>query len=76
MSDEAASQRLLLAFELHEVGVRMYRARMEREHPDASDAEISAMVRAWLHTRPGAERGDCVGRRIVDHPVLDDERSS
>jgi hypothetical protein len=38
-------------------GVRMYRQRMKREHPDASDEEIEAEVQAWLR-RPSGELGD------------------
>lgn len=67
---QIASRKLQLAFELHEAGVQMYRARMRRENPGASDAEIIVLVGAWLQTRPGAEHGDAVGRRITDHPLL------
>jgi len=38
-------------------GVRMYRQRMQRENPAASDEEIEAMVQAWLR-RPSGEAGD------------------
>lgn len=55
------ARRILLAAQMHEFGVQMYRQRMLREQPEASVAEINELVRAWLHTRPGAEHGDAVG---------------
>lgn len=58
--DEAA-QRLRLALDMFDVGEQMQRARLRREHPDASDEEIDAKVRAWLRRRPGAEHGDFPG---------------
>jgi hypothetical protein len=54
--------KLLLAFDLHEAGVLMYRARLGREHPELATDEIDARVVAWLLERPGAEFGDAVGR--------------
>lgn len=54
--------KLLLAIELHEAGVLMYRARIAREHPGLADDEVDARVRAWLLERPGAEFGDAAGR--------------
>jgi hypothetical protein len=41
------------------------RARLEREHPDASSAEISRLLDSWLASRPGAEHGDGVGRPVA-----------
>jgi len=69
---ESASRRLQMAFQLHDAGVEMYRARMRREHPDASDDAIAELVGKWLRTRPGAEHGDAAGRPITDHPLLED----
>jgi hypothetical protein len=37
---------------MHELGVRLYRQRMRREHPQASTTEVNAMVRAWLAEPP------------------------
>jgi hypothetical protein len=37
---------------MHELGVKLYRQRMRREHPQASTSEINAMVRAWLAEPP------------------------
>jgi hypothetical protein len=46
------AKRMREALDLHELGVRMYRQRMRREHPEASRGEINAMVRAWLAEPP------------------------
>ena len=56
--------RLRTAAELHDVGVAMKRLNLRRAHPDADEAEITAMLTAWLHERPGAEFGDGVGRPV------------
>jgi hypothetical protein len=37
---------------MHELGVRLYRQRMHREHPHAQRREIDGMVRAWLAEPP------------------------
>jgi hypothetical protein len=47
---------------MFEFGEQMQRARLRRQHPDASDDEIDAKVRAWMLARPGAALGDGVGR--------------
>jgi hypothetical protein len=57
----AVAERLRQAFDLHDAGVSMMRARLRREHPEEDDAAIDARLRAWLHTRPGAEFGDAEG---------------
>jgi hypothetical protein len=62
--DRQAGERLRLALELYEAGEQMMRARLRREHPDASDDEIEARLVAWLRDRPGATYGDGDG-----HPV-------
>jgi hypothetical protein len=49
------------AFDLHDAGVSMMRARLRREHPDEDDAAVDARLTAWLHRRPGAEFGDAEG---------------
>jgi hypothetical protein len=46
-----------IVFDLCEAGVRMYRQRMRRENPAASDEEIEAKVQAWLR-RPSGEAGE------------------
>ena len=46
-----------MVFDMCHAGVRMYRQRMRRENPAASDEEIEARVQAWLR-RPSGEAGD------------------
>jgi hypothetical protein len=50
LTPEAA--RMQEALEMYGLGVRMYRQRMRREHPEASKGAIDAMVRAWLTSPP------------------------
>lgn len=44
------------ALEMHELGVQLYRQRMRREHPEASQAEIDSLVRGWLAAPPAGGR--------------------
>ena len=50
--------------DLFSTGVELMRQNLRREHPLASESEIDRRLREWLHERPGAEAGDCVGRRV------------
>lgn len=61
-SEEAA--RLRAALDMFEDGVALMRENLRRAHPDASDEEIEALLRAWVRERPGAEHGDGVGRSV------------
>jgi len=36
-----------------DAGIGLYRQRMRREHPDASDEEVEAEVQGWLMLRAG-----------------------
>ena len=67
-SPEAMATRLRTAFDLCELGESIRRAQLRREHPDATDDEIEALLVAWLETRPGAEHGDAFGRPITWPP--------
>jgi uncharacterized protein YaeQ len=58
-------ERLRVALELAELARKMYEQRMRRIHPAETDAEIEVRVVSWMHTRPGAEHGDGVGRPVV-----------
>jgi hypothetical protein len=49
-------KRMQDALEMHEVGVKLYRQRMRREHPQASPDDIDGMVRAWLAEPPPSGR--------------------
>ena len=59
-----ATARLRMALGMFETGVEMMRQKLRRDHPDLTDHEIEARVRAWLQERPGAEFGDAVGRHV------------
>ncbi len=59
--DGDPATRLRIALELHDLGVRMQRQRLRREHPEWSDAELADAMRAWMRDRPGAEHGDATG---------------
>jgi hypothetical protein len=48
--------RMRSALEMHELGVQLYRQRMRREHPEASQAEIDSLVRGWLAAPPAGGR--------------------
>lgn len=56
------AERLRLALDLYEAGERMMQQKLRRLHPDADDAEIERLLRAWLLQRPGAEHGDTAGK--------------
>jgi len=60
---QRATERLVLALELYEVGERMLRQRLHRERPHATPDEIDAEISRWLRRRPGAEYGDHPGQR-------------
>lgn len=53
---------LVTALELTALGEELLRQRLRREQPDLSDEEIEAAVARWWDDRPGAPRGDAVGR--------------
>jgi hypothetical protein len=50
-------EKFRVVFDLCDAGVRMYRQRIRRENPLASDEEVEAWVQAWLR-RPSGEAGD------------------
>jgi Rv0078B-related antitoxin len=50
-------EKFRVVFDMCEAGVQIYRQRMRRETPEASDEEIEARVAAWLR-RPSGEVGD------------------
>jgi hypothetical protein len=61
---QVLAARLRTTFDLCALGESMRRAQLRREHPDASEAELEALLVAWLQTRPGAEHGDSWGRPV------------
>lgn len=50
-------EKFRMVFDMCDAGVRIFRQRMRRENPWASDEEIEARVQAWLR-RPSGEAGD------------------
>ena len=46
------AERLRSALDMHDLGVKLYRQRMRREHPDADRREIEGLVRTWLTAPP------------------------
>ncbi|MET8774728.1 hypothetical protein ABZV58_06830 [Nocardia sp. NPDC004654] len=61
MTDGTPAQRLRRALEMSQFGLEMYRARMRRTFPDASESELEKKVHEWLLSRPGAPLGDALG---------------
>jgi hypothetical protein len=59
-----AGERLRLALDLFAAGEALMRQNLRRRFPAASEAEIEERLTAWLSDRPGAERGDAVGRPV------------
>lgn len=64
-SSSTPAARLRIAFELFALGEQMMRSRLEREHPEWTQAQLHAAIRQWLRERPGAELGDCPGRQVT-----------
>jgi hypothetical protein len=50
--DDAVAERVRLALELNDLGVRMYAQRLRREQPGADEATIVRLVTDWLGSRP------------------------
>ena len=50
--------------DMFEVGVAMREQRFRRDHPDAAESDIKAMMVDWMRWRPGAENDDTQERAI------------
>jgi Rv0078B-related antitoxin len=61
MATSVAARRIRAVFEMYEFGEQMYRAKLRREDPAATEDVIEARVRAWRLSRPAAPEGDAVG---------------
>jgi hypothetical protein len=48
-------------FDLYQTAKDLMEQNLRRRHPEADEEEITRRLRAWLHTRPGAEHGDVSG---------------
>lgn len=57
--DSPPARRLRLAFELHDTGVALKRQTLRRQHPEATEAEIDALLGRWL--RREGEQPDAPG---------------
>jgi hypothetical protein len=62
--DKNNAERLLIALDLAESGIKMRRAQLRRRYPEESDKAIEERLMVWLLDRPGAEGGDTQGRLI------------
>ena len=62
LEPDSPAARMRVALELSAVADAMRAQRFRRERPDASEAEIEALMEAWRGERPGAEHGDSAGR--------------
>jgi Rv0078B-related antitoxin len=58
---------LVATLDLFETGLELMRQNLGRQYPQATSEELARLLKAWLHDRPGAESGDCAGRRIDLH---------
>lgn len=56
------AENLRTALDMFGLGESIMLQNLRRAHPDASEAEIDALLQAWLAKRPGAEHGDAPGR--------------
>jgi hypothetical protein len=58
------AEKLRVALALSEDGFNMKRQQLRRRNPEADEAEIDRLFRAWLQERPDAEYGDGEGRLV------------
>jgi hypothetical protein len=69
-SPRSARDTFLATLDLFETGLSMMRQNLRRSDADATDQEIDHRLGQWLRQRPGAEAGDCSGRRVgPNHPI-------
>jgi Rv0078B-related antitoxin len=50
--------------DLFETGLGLMRQNLQRDQPNATEEELERRLHEWLQDRPGAEFGDCPGRRV------------
>lgn len=60
-----AAERFQLALSLYELAESMFRQKLRRTQPEASEEEIDKRVLEWQQRRPGAEFGDAEGQPVV-----------
>jgi len=61
MQAGSAADRIRAVLELTALGEQMLRARLRRENPAITGAEVEAAVDRWYTIRPGAPFGDAPG---------------
>jgi Rv0078B-related antitoxin len=61
---EAVAQAFRATLDLFQTGVDLMRQSLRRRHSEATEEDIERLLQAWLLERPGAEAGDCPGRRV------------
>ena len=72
--DLAVMRKMEATLDLADVAEQIMRQNLRRRHPGASEEEIERWLIDWLHTRPGAEHGDGVGRHVPWHKTQEQER--
>jgi len=65
---QEVADRLLLAFDLFDFGVKMMRQNLKRQHPKHSEKEIGLLLEQWLRKRDCAPLGDSPG---IPKPIMD-----
>ncbi|MGH9318974.1 MAG: hypothetical protein ACRD21_24575 [Vicinamibacteria bacterium] len=58
------AEKLRVTLELFDAGVAMMRETLKRKHPTESEEQIEERLQGWVRHRPGAEDGDCIGRKV------------
>lgn len=54
-----------MAFDLHEAGVAIMRAKLRRDNPGLSASGIEDLLVEWLTDRPGAPDGDATCHAVA-----------
>jgi len=70
LSNEACAERLRMALDLADSGIRMRRVQLRREHPEATDEELRELFKEWLRHPEGAPHGDAAGRPVDPSSIL------
>src|ERR1043165_3693592 len=65
---EIVMERMRLAIEMHDTGVRIMRQNLRRAHPHATEGEIDALLAQWMRDPPGDAEG-AVGTRAREAAV-------
>jgi hypothetical protein len=63
-SPSSVADALKTTLDMFGMGLDVMRQNLRRRHPGATDEEVERLLGEWLVERPGAESGDCPGRRV------------